>query len=144
MGIGVSGVGSVASQVDGTLDSRVGDPLTGWEHLQAVVRDVLRDPRLHRRLVVVVVELPGPPHPVEHARRLAQAGQMARTAFGVALAVARLGVLRVGILVVLDLDLRTRAGLLARMVHDLPATVRLEPLPGDPAAVTWLLRDLCR
>ena len=67
---------------------------------------------------------------------------MAQTAFGSALAVGRLGVRRVGVLSGRDADLHARAELLARMVHDLPGTIRLEPVAGSPEVADWLLRQL--
>jgi hypothetical protein len=121
------------------------DPLTGlapFEQLRASLGKALVDAR-PPALVMVVVELPSPGHPVVHARRLTLAGAMARTAFGPALAVGRLGVRRVGVLCDRDADLSTRTELLARMVRDLPATVRLEPVTGSPEVADWTLRRLC-
>ena len=135
MGMGVPGVWTAAGQVD---------PLTGLaplDHLRTVLFNaLLAGERLP--LAFVVAELPSPGHPVEHARRLTLAGAMAHTAFGSALAVGRLGVRRVGVLSGCDADLYVRAGLLARMVRDLPATIRLEPVAGSPEVADWLLRRL--
>jgi len=121
------------------------DPLTGLaplDHLRSVLLAALAaGERLP--LAVVVAELPNPRHPVEHARRLTMAGAMAQTAFGSALAVGRLGVRRVGVLSGRDPDLHARAELLASMVHDLPGTIRLEPVAGSPEVADWLLRRLC-
>ena len=136
MGLGEPGVWTAAGQVD---------PLTGLaplDHLRAVLWEaLLAGERLP--LAVVVTELPMPGHPVEHARRLTLAGAMAHTAFGSALAVGRLGVRRVGVLSGRDTELHARAELLARMVHDLPGTTRLEPVAGSPEVADWLLRRLC-
>ena len=136
MGLGVPRVWAAAGQVD---------PLTGllpMSHLRTALWEaLLAGERLP--LAVVVAELPSPEHPVEHARRLTLAGAMAQTAFGSALAVGRLGVRRVGVLSGRDPDLHVRAELLARMVHDLPATVRLQPVAGSPEVADWLLRRLC-
>jgi hypothetical protein len=135
MGMGVPGVWTAAGQVD---------PLTGLaplDHLRStLLAAVVAGERLP--LVVVVVELPSPRHPVEHARRLTLAGAMAQTAFGSSLAVGRLGVRRVGVLSGHDPDLHVRAELLARMVRDLPGTIRLEPVTGSPEVADWLLRRL--
>ena len=135
MGMGVPGVWTAAGQVD---------PLTGLaplDHLRTTLwAALLAGQRLP--LAVVVAELPSPRHPVEHARRLTLAGAMAQTAFGSALAVGRLGVRRVGVLIGCDPDLHVRAELLARMVHDLPGTIRLEPVAGSPEVADWLLRQL--
>ena len=121
------------------------DPLTGLaplDHLRSVLLAALAaGERLP--LAVVVAELPNPRHPVEHARRLTMAGAMAQTAFGSALAVGRLGVRRVGVLSGRDPDLHARAALLARMVHDLPGTIRLEPVSGSLEVADWGLRQLC-
>jgi hypothetical protein len=68
---------------------------------------------------------------------------MAQTAFGSALAVGRLGLRRIGVLHGADPELLARTDLLARMVHDLPGTVRLEPVAGSPEVADWLLRQLC-
>jgi hypothetical protein len=145
MGMGVSRVRSVADRV--ALRGSAVDPLTGLpgvEHLHAALGVVLAaGARPSGSLVVVVVELPSPTHPVEHARRVTLAGDMARTAFGSALAVGRLGVRRVGVLSGRDADLRTRADLLARMVQDVPARVWVEPLMGDREFGAWLLDHLC-
>jgi len=120
------------------------DPLTGLaplDHLRTALGAALSDGgRLP--LAVVVAELPSPPHPVEHARRLTLAGEMARTAFGSALAVGRLGVRRVGVLSGRDADLATRAALLDRMLCDLPAAVHVVPLVGSPEVADWTLREL--
>jgi hypothetical protein len=137
MGMGVPGVWTAAGQVD---------PLTGLapiDHLRTVLLEaLLAGERLP--LAVVVAELPSPGDPVEHARRLTLAGAMAQTAFGSALAVGRLGVRRVGVLSGRDPDLHIRAELLARMVRDLPGTIRLEPVAGSPEVADWLLRRLER
>jgi hypothetical protein len=136
MGTGVPRVWSAADQVD---------PLTGLaslEHLRAVLGSALADLRWPS-VAVVVVEVPSPTHPVIHARRLTVAGAMAGTAFGPALAVGRLGVRRVGVLCGRDADLLTRTELLARMVRDVPGSVRLEPLTGSPEVADWMLRELC-
>ena len=136
MGLGVPRVWDAAGQVD---------PLTGlppMSHLRTALWEaLLAGERLP--LAVVVAELPSPEHPIEHARRLTLAGAMAQTAFGSALAVGRLGVRRVGVLSGRDPDLHVRAELLARMVHDLPATIRLRPVAGSPEVADWLLRRLC-
>jgi hypothetical protein len=133
--MGVPGVWTAAGQVD---------PLTGlapMDHLRTQLWAALvAGERLP--LAVVIAELPNPGHPVEHARRLTLAGAMAQTAFGSALAVGRLGVRRVGVLSGRDPDLHARAELLARMVHDLPGTIRLEPVAGSPEVADWLLRRL--
>ncbi len=137
MGTGVPTGRSVADQVD---------PLTGLApraHLHAQLAWALAE-RPSELLVVVVVEVPSPTQRVEHARRLALAGDMGRAAFATALAVGRLGVRRVGLLVSHGDDLATRVDLLARMVHDVPALVRAEPVPGPPAFAAWLLDDLAR
>lgn len=135
MGVGVPGVWTAAGQVD---------PLTGLAplgHLRIVLWEALTaGERLP--LAVVVAELPPPGHPVEHARRLTLAGAMAQTAFGSALAVGRLGVRRVGVLSGHDPDLPVRVELLARMVRDLPGTIRVEPVTGSPEVADWLLRQL--
>ena len=122
------------------------DPLTGLaslDQLRAALGKALHDGE-GLPLAVVVAELPGRPfeHPVELARRLTLAASMARGAFGTALVVGRLGVRRVGVLNGHDPDLPARAALLARMVHDLPGTVRVEPLGGSPEGADWLLRQL--
>ena len=139
MGMGVPGVWTAAGQVD---------PLTGLVPMgalrSALWQALVTGDRLP--LAVVVAELPDPGDPVEHplelARRLTLAGAMAQTAFGSAFAVGRLGVRRVGVLCGRDPDLHARAELLARMVHDLPAVVRLEPVAGSPEVADWLLRQL--
>jgi len=123
------------------------DPLTGLaslDQLRAALGEAL-DHGGRLPLAVVVTELPGRPfeHPVELARRLTLAGAMAQGAFGSALAVGRLGVRRVGVLNGHDPHLYTRAALLARMVHDLPGMVRVEPVAGSPEVADWLLRQLC-
>jgi hypothetical protein len=121
------------------------DPLTGLaplDHLRTVLWEALIDGE-RLPLVVVVAELPTPLHPVDHARRLTLAGAMAQTAFGSALAVGRLGLRRVGVLHGHDPELLVRTELLARMVHDLPGTVRLEPMAGSLEVADWLLRELC-
>jgi hypothetical protein len=137
--MGVPGVWDAAGQVD---------PLTGLEPLERL-RGVLRHAMAEGDrlpLVVTVAELPAPDrrdeHPVELARRLALAGAMAQAAFGSALAVGRLGVRRVGVLSGRDPDLIARTDLLARMVCDLPGTVRLHPVAGSPEVADWLLRRL--
>jgi hypothetical protein len=138
--MGVPRVWTAAGQVD---------PLTGLVPLAALRRALWEALMAGERLplVVVVAELPDPGDPVEHpvelARRLTLAGAMAQTAFGSAIAVGRLGVRRVGVLSGRDPDLDARAQLLARMVHDLPGTVRLEPVAGSPEVADWLLRRLC-
>ena len=136
MGMRVPGVWTAAGQVD---------PLTGLaplDHLRtALFAALVAGERLP--LAVVVTELPSPDHPVEHARRLTLAGAMSQTAFGSALAVGRLGVRRVGVLSGRDPDLHVRAELLARMVRDLPGTIRLAPVAGSPEVADWLLRKLC-
>jgi hypothetical protein len=139
MGMGVSGVWSAAGQVD---------PLTGLaplDHLRAALGDALMEVE-GLPLVVVVAELPFPghpwEHPFEHARRLTVAGATAQAAFRSALAVGRLGVRRVGVLSGRDADLHVRAALWARMVHDLPGTVRLAPVAGSPEVADWLLLQL--
>jgi hypothetical protein len=121
------------------------DPLTGLAplaHLRTVLWAALVDGE-RLPLVVVVAELPAPLHPVDHARRLTLAAAMAQTAFGSALAVGRLGLRRIGVLHGPDPELPARTDLLARMVHDLPGTVRLEPVAGSPEVADWLLRELC-
>ena len=136
MGVRVPGVWTAADQVD---------PLTGLaplEHLRTALGAALLDAR-RLPAVVVVAELPSPTHPFEHARRLTLAGAMARTAFGPALAIGRLGVRRVGVLSGPDAALSIRAELLARMLRDVPGTVRLEPVAGSPEVADWLLRELC-
>ena len=136
MGRGIPGVWSAPGQVD---------PLTGLaslEQLRTALWAALMDGQ-QLPLVLAVAELPSPGHPIDHARRLTLAGAMARTAFGSALAVGRLGARRVGVLHGPDPDLLIRAQLLARMVHDLPGTVRLEPVAGSPEVADWLLRELC-
>jgi hypothetical protein len=138
MGMGVPWVWSTAGQVD---------PLTGLAspaQLRTALGEALDDGE-RLPLAVVVAELPGSPseHQVELTRRLALAGGMARGAFGSAIAVGRLGVRRVGVLNGRDPDLHTRAALLARMVHDLPGTVRVVPVAGSPEVADWLLRRLC-
>ncbi len=135
--MGVPGVWNAAGQVD---------PLTGLaplDHLRTALWEALLvGERLP--LAVVVTELPSPGHPVEHARRLTLVGAMAQTAFGSALAVGRLGGRRVGVLSGRDPDLHVRAELLARMVRDLPATIRVAPVVGSPEVADWLLRRLER
>jgi hypothetical protein len=140
MGTGRPGVWSAAERVD---------PLTGlapFGQLRASLGEALADAR-RPPLVLAVVEVPHPgPDPfdnVEHARRLTLVGAMARTAFGPALAVGRLGVRRVGVLCGRDADLLTRTELLARMVRDVPGRVRLEPVSGSPDVADWMLRQLC-
>ena len=136
MGMGVPGVWSAAGQVD---------PLTGLaplDRLRSALGAALTDGRL-LPVAVVVVELPEAGHPVEHARRLTLAGAMSWTAFSTALAVGRLGVRRVGVLCGRDAELLLRADLLARMVEDLPATVRLVPVTGSPEVADWTIRRLC-
>ncbi len=139
MGMGVPRVWNAAGQVD---------PLTGLAPLDvlrtALWEALMKGERLP--LAVVVAELPDPGDPVEHpvelARRLTLAGAMAQTAFGSALAVGRLGLRRVGVLIGADPDLHSRAELLARMVQDLPATIRLAPVAGSPEVADWHLRRL--
>ena len=135
MGMGVPGVWTAAGQVD---------PLTGLaplDHLRTTLGEALvAGDRLP--LTVVVVELPEPTHPVEHARRLTLTAAMAQTAFGSALAVGRLGVRRVGVLSGRDPYLHVRVALLTRMVQDLPGTIRLAPVAGSPEVADWLLREL--
>ncbi len=141
MGGGTPGVWSASDQVD---------PLTGLSplgHLRTALRTSLGTALAAGRplpLTVVVVELPSPLHPVDHARRLTLAGAMSQAAFAAALAVGRLGVRRVGVLLGPDHDLEARTGLLSRMVHDLPATVWTEPVNGSPEVADWLLRELGR
>jgi hypothetical protein len=138
--MGVPGVWTAAGQVD---------PLTGLaplSHLRTALWEALLAGE-QLPLAVVVTELSSPGHPVETplelARRLTLAGAMAQTAFGSALAVGRLGESRVGVLSGRDANLHVRAELLARMVHDLPATIRLEQVAGSPEVADWLLRQLC-
>jgi hypothetical protein len=137
MGRGVPGVWSAAGQVD---------PLTGLarlDQLQAVMWAAMTDAE-RLPLAVVVAELSASTSPLEHLRRLTLTGAMAWTAFGSALAVGRLGVRRVGVLNGRDADLMVRAELLARLVHDLPAIVWLEPIAGSVEVAGWHLRSLCR
>jgi len=136
MGRGIPGVWSAPGQVD---------PLTGLasiDHLRTALWEALNDGR-RLPLVVAVATLPGPVHTIDHARRLTLAGAMAQTAFGSALAVGSLGPRRVGVLHGHGPDLLIRARLLGRMLHDLPGTVRLEPVAGSPEVADWLLRQLC-
>ncbi len=137
MGRRVPRVWSAAGQVDALTG------LMPFDHLRTALGAALLDGR-RLPLVVVVAQLPSPTHPVEHARRLTLAGAMARTAFGSALAVGRLGVRRVGVLCGRDADLDARAELLARMLRDVPATVEAFPLAGSPEVADWTLRELNR
>jgi hypothetical protein len=140
MGREVPRVWSAADQVD---------PLTGlapFEHLRTSLGEALTEAR-RLPLVLAVVEVPSPGtvrfDNVEHARRLTLVGAMARSAFGPAIAVGRLGGRRVGVLCGRDADLHLRAELLARMVRDVPGSVRLEPVAGSPEVADWMLQQLC-
>jgi hypothetical protein len=137
MGMGVPGVWSTAGRVDALTG------LAPLEQLRAVLCESLLDTE-RLPLAVVVANLPGRPfeHPVELARRLTLAGAMAHGAFGSALAVGRLGPRRVGVLSGRDPALSTRVALFSRMVRDLPATVRVEPVTGSPEVADWTLRRL--
>jgi len=141
MGMGIPGVWTAAGQVDALTG------LAPLGHLRAAMWEALMVGE-RMPLAVVVTDLPPPArsleHPVELARRLTLAGAMAQTAFRSALAVGRLGVRRVGVLSGRDSDLLARADLLARMVCDLPGTVRVAPVAGSPEVADWLLRELCR
>lgn len=136
----MGGGGPSVRSVTGSVDSLTG--LASLDHLRAVMWGALEvGERLP--LAVVVADLPESTHPLEHARRLTLAGEMARGAFASALAVGRLGSHRVGVLSGSDPALDTRVDLLSRMVGDLPSQVRvINPVTGSPQDADQLLRDL--
>jgi len=96
------------------------DPLTGLAPLEIIRTALWETLMLGERfpLAVVVAELPSAGRPVE------QPVELARRLSG------------------RDPDLHVRAGLLARMVRDLPGTIRLEPVAGSPEVADSMLRRL--
>jgi hypothetical protein len=113
------------------------DPLTGLSseaHLRTVLADWFGEAG-EVRAALVVVQLPTPDEPFEHARRLALAGRQA-------LAALPFGVRRVVALVPRTPDLSRRLRLLRRLLGDGSDQVWADPLAETLEAVDWLLDEL--
>lgn len=139
------------------------DPLTGLasqahlrSRLSGLYRAQARHEGLNREHALVVCELPGRQDPSDapgdhftRAMRLARVGQTARTVFSGDETIARLGTVRVGILVRRDERLGRRVRVLRTLLAAVDAGHRTSPvwiegLPGTDEVAGMLLDELTR